>query len=202
MKAKTCRNCKYASVDASDFPCSECHLTATGIRTRWLPEDSRENWEIVLVDEMRYTKNDSVSFEEKGGETMSPVNLIWEKKSEGYYARLRNWHAWIMDVRPELVQGILCNENTGAFFSMGGDSVEHVKRYMAKRIVSLMRTSEEGDATMTDSEKIELLQAKVRTLELEVRALETRHEPMPIITLPWPPCPEPFTITYTGSKTS
>ena len=63
MTSKKCSNCKYKIVDPSDFPCSECHLTATGIRTRWLPEDSRQNWEIVLVDEMRYTKNDSISFD-------------------------------------------------------------------------------------------------------------------------------------------
>lgn len=128
---------------------------------------------------------------------MSPVNLIWEKKSEGYYAKFRSWHAWIMDVRPEVVRGILCNENTGAFFSMGGDSVEHVKCYMSERIANLIRPEE-----TTDSEEIESLQAKVKALEIKVEALEVRHEPMPVITLPWPPYPEPMTITYTGSKTA
>jgi len=51
------------SVDPSDFPCSECRILSVSIPTRWLPKDSRENWQIVLVDETKHTKDDNVSFE-------------------------------------------------------------------------------------------------------------------------------------------
>lgn len=58
---------------------------------------------------------------------------------------------------------------------------------------------------MTDSEKIELLQAKVRTLELEVLAMKEKQPIFPTINVewpPWPPYPDPITVTYSGSKTT
>lgn len=45
---RACTICKYASVDASDFPCSECWVEGD-LPNRFLPKDSQYDWQIVKV---------------------------------------------------------------------------------------------------------------------------------------------------------
>ena len=45
---RACTICKYASVDVSDFPCSECWVE-DDLPNRFLPKDSEYDWQIVKV---------------------------------------------------------------------------------------------------------------------------------------------------------
>lgn len=74
---------------------------------------------------------------------MGVVNITWQEKPAGLYGSWLHgswgdWKAWITQVGPEVVSGILTNAEIGFYTSMGGSSVERLQSYMAERIAAIL----------------------------------------------------------------